>query len=704
MNSSPLLVSASLLAILLFVSPSPVFAFPAPSTATAVSPAQAPATSPAQRGFLADVEDFGDLDLASLLDVEVQTGGGFKRRLSEVPAVVEVFSREDIVRFGVRDLNELMFRLTGVYSHPANLETIVAPPVSIRGGGVSDKILIIVDDHPLLDEFEKYAAYAIPIDSIERVEFLRGPAAVLYGSSAMAGVVRIVTRRGDRTGGSGTVLVSPWKQGGEVSAAGTYGRDDPEDWSIRLDLQTRQSELIPIEIAEDSVGASGTYPRQVTYISTLATVRRGGWYFRQQNHLIQTRIIGLQARFDFETGPSTLQYHGGELGYSRRQGRWSWALSSALDYRERRIDIGYLPPFAFAGREGEELRTVISFDGIVLTNNASVGYEAEQWNLLAGARYRYLRSLDFGFHLADGTPHPLTASDDVIAYVHDVNLFGQGSYSPFQSITLLTGVRFSYYDRGTENFIELTPEQQDPEALFIPMGRAGIVWKPVDVFSAKALYGRSFRLPSMFESYPLIRGIISVATDLEPEVQDTFELAADLKPDPTVFLRANTFFNQIADAIEFSDRGVGDAWRYRNQDLRYYTYGVESTLQWLPTKWVQLFGSATFSRGYWEDDRPLDGMPSLIAKGGATFWAFDRRLLLTPFGWYTGPRYESRGSTTWHLATRWQVRDWIAVLGSADNVFNREVYSPYYDGLGNPAIAGQIREGRVVRVGLSADF
>lgn len=72
-----------------------------------------------------------------------------------------------------------------------------AGSISLRGlSGSSARLMVMIDGHPqyagifghpIADAYQSFLA--------ERVEVLRGPASVLYGSNAMGGVVNIVTRK-----------------------------------------------------------------------------------------------------------------------------------------------------------------------------------------------------------------------------------------------------------------------------------------------------------------------------------------------------------------------------------------------------------------------------------------------------------------------------------------------------------------------------
>ena len=116
-------------------------------------------------------------------------------RASAVLADVTVITREDIERSAGRTLSELIARQAGIQTS-ANGGLGKSSSLFIRGTE-SRHVLFLVDGvrytsattgTPPLD--------TIPLESIERIEVLKGPASALYGSDAVGGVVQIFTRRG----------------------------------------------------------------------------------------------------------------------------------------------------------------------------------------------------------------------------------------------------------------------------------------------------------------------------------------------------------------------------------------------------------------------------------------------------------------------------------------------------------------------------
>jgi len=63
-------------------------------------------------------------------------------------------------------------------------------------GGESDYVLVLLDGIPLNDPGGAIDLSGLTMESVERIEVVRGPASGLYGSDAVAGVVQIITRSG----------------------------------------------------------------------------------------------------------------------------------------------------------------------------------------------------------------------------------------------------------------------------------------------------------------------------------------------------------------------------------------------------------------------------------------------------------------------------------------------------------------------------
>ena len=148
-------------------------------------------------------------------------------RLVETPASLVVLGPEALGATGASRLDDALrqvvgfslFRRTG--SRTANP---TAQGVSLRGLGASgaSRALVLVDGQPLNDPFGGWVYWSrVPRDAIGGVEVVRGGVSDLYGSTALGGVVQVLTR--------------PLPAGSELRAEASAGNEGTLDGSLAVD-------------------------------------------------------------------------------------------------------------------------------------------------------------------------------------------------------------------------------------------------------------------------------------------------------------------------------------------------------------------------------------------------------------------------------------------------------------------------------------
>ncbi|MXR36380.1 TonB-dependent receptor domain-containing protein [Craterilacuibacter sinensis] len=116
--------------------------------------------------------------------------------VSKVLSDVTVITREEIEETGATQLTELLARQPGV-EVASNGGMGTSSSVFMRGAN-SNHTLILVDGMRIVSASAGTTALQqIPLDLIDRVEILRGPASSLYGADAIGGVIQIFTRKGE---------------------------------------------------------------------------------------------------------------------------------------------------------------------------------------------------------------------------------------------------------------------------------------------------------------------------------------------------------------------------------------------------------------------------------------------------------------------------------------------------------------------------
>lgn len=113
----------------------------------------------------------------------------------ETPAAIEVLHADDLQKTGATSVQEALKFSTGIITHaqgPRNIsQGAMTSKAVIRG--VEKGTLVLVDGVPI-NQGGRYNLEDIPVESIDRVEVVRGGGAVLYGSEANGGVINIITK------------------------------------------------------------------------------------------------------------------------------------------------------------------------------------------------------------------------------------------------------------------------------------------------------------------------------------------------------------------------------------------------------------------------------------------------------------------------------------------------------------------------------
>src|SRR2546426_28655 len=100
-------------------------------------------------------------------------------------------------------------------------------------GGQSNYVKVLVDGVPLNQPGGSYDFANLTTDNVDRIEVLRGPASVLYGSDAVTGVVQIFTRRGAEPSRA-TAALEAGTYGARHGIAGVSGGGPGASYSVSL--------------------------------------------------------------------------------------------------------------------------------------------------------------------------------------------------------------------------------------------------------------------------------------------------------------------------------------------------------------------------------------------------------------------------------------------------------------------------------------
>ena len=161
---------------------------------------------------------------AERLDTVVVTAGRVEEKARNVTQSVIVISREEIVKNQYQDLGGIL------RNHGLQVDGFAAnsslSQISIRGirspamgTDLQSAVLVLVDGRRV----GTANLAMIPLVNAERVEIIKGPASVQYGTSAIGGVVNVITRRGPGTASAKAAAASAELGGGSYATYKALG-------------------------------------------------------------------------------------------------------------------------------------------------------------------------------------------------------------------------------------------------------------------------------------------------------------------------------------------------------------------------------------------------------------------------------------------------------------------------------------------------
>lgn len=457
----------------------------------------------------------GDSEVDETEEQMVVTASAVAQSLKDAPASISVITHEDLEKKPVQNLKEVLREVSGLQ---LTNESDNRQGISIRGLGSGYTLILVdgkrVNSRNALFRHNDFDLSWIPVESIERIEVVRGPMSSLYGSDALGGVVNIITRKTGKT----------WH--------GTLSADT-----------TVQEHRDRGDSGNGNVFASGPL------IDDLLGVRVYGALAKRMKDEASSsgdsRIEGYTSRnanVEFTLTPDKDQEI--TFGYGLdRQDRDSDSLAKNRMVRES-YSLGHNSRWGL-------LNTELRFYGANIQNKNSDTITSKN-NTLDGKVMLPLSSynqyLTFGGEyrndkLNDGVNMINSGSTQANQYA----LFMEDEWRIVESLALTGGARMDHH----ENYgIHWSP-------------RAYLVWNPTDSVTLKGGWASAFKAPSLLQLSPdwqtrSCRGSCSIvgSKDLKPETSKNVELGIYYAGQEglleEVTASATVFQNDIDDMITYT--------------------------------------------------------------------------------------------------------------------------------------------------------
>jgi iron complex outermembrane receptor protein len=166
------------------------------------------------------------------MNIEVTSVSRKAQNLSRTPAAVYVITQEDIRRSGAATIPDVLRMAPGVQVAQIDANRWA---ISVRGFNdlYSNKLLVLVDGRTVYSPGFSgvfWDEINVPLDTIERIEVVRGPGGSVWGANAVNGVINIITKNSSQTQGGYALAGAGSEQtagdevryGGRLGTAGYY--------------------------------------------------------------------------------------------------------------------------------------------------------------------------------------------------------------------------------------------------------------------------------------------------------------------------------------------------------------------------------------------------------------------------------------------------------------------------------------------------
>jgi len=641
------------------------------------------------QSFAQDTEELVTMSLEDLLNMDVITVSKSAEKLSDAPGVISVVSKQEIQMFGGTTLKDILERVPGLIGSTVYMtdRSTLAP----RGDQVlasSSHVLFLINGRPVRESLEggiKSEIYeAFPVNIIEKIEVIRGPGSVLYGSNAFSAVINVITEEAVRTGAEVTGLA------GEESAYGGMGKVSVKAGDFSLIAAGRQFEKAEWKTEV----AHGNYyhpmlPADTTLFYDITIPNKGTGAYLGMNFK-DLKVMAAYTKWthsyfvdDYAT-VIPVPTHGdvewdklfANLGYSLMVSD-KWNMDFNVTYNKSTFEASSWPSSSRNSYEvvGEWTNFYKPMDNL---------------GIVFGGLYNY-------FQGEEETPADGLITD---GNRYSVGAYAQVDWRVIEPLKLIGGLQAN--------------KVQDIDLNAVP--RLGLIWNVVDRLSVKALYSQAFRAPSINElsiNFPQMQG----NPDLTPEKVSTVDVGVNYQGEQGQ-AGINFFYSDMTDLI-YQDRS-GAVPTYMNGDEVTFM-GAELEGKYYITRNLLVLGSALYQENENQDgEENVTPIANLGVKFGVGYTA-DNGITASLFNIYQADldeKYDSQynpATEAYNLLNahvkyninnllKIQELQHLSLFIQADNILDEELWLPDWGLLKEPAKTIPVNQGRAVYVGLSAAF
>lgn len=573
--------------------------------------------------------DLYNMSLEDLLNIELETGSFLSLDLQNSSVSMTIISAEQIEASGARHLTEALEIYVPGFQYLINKWNGLIWGMRGVVGDRNTKFIYLVNGHKMNTESRDGAITELDLgllDDVERIEVLRGPAGLVYGSGAIAGVINVVTKEHDKTTASASAKMSILGEGQigkELQASGAVKIN--EDVSVKIDLGYRDSDGIGVDRSllwgapnwpyhmiynkEDSATIANGIPTYASAYSTTGNYKVAG-DIKYKNLRVYTRYTDQTSayggmfykRLGAELFNRNYNYKNisNQATYSLPVGENEILFRAGADFNTNSIAVDFLDSL----NNVDSVFTLETFGESRYNVGATYIFTSkERFQFAAGYEFRYYdigKGMD-GKNEVNENPLHLVVSE--VDYTYS-SLFTEGIFDISDKFSAHFGLR---YDSHTRTALH--------GGVFSP--KAGLVYKPAEKHSIKLVYQQSanngtadsyehnrnsirpdgtvmydhhYLNPTSHNEWDIVIGATTEDLhDLKPEKTRSLELMSYHQIGENLIILPSFSYNSITDLFVWQEKlsRMVNAGDYNSSnidiDVQYsdknYTIGVNHTIQ-----------------------------------------------------------------------------------------------------------------------------
>ena len=520
------------------------------------------------------------------------------------PAVVEIIDANQIKDYGIRTLGEALSITSGFYI--AKREWGHQPFLR----GIPDSFLFLYDSVPMTSDSTKSIFpldEELSLDFVKQIEIIKGPASVLWGPDAFAGLVNIVPITGKDLDGVklnfriGTpnhekrITLSLGKNFGIWDGFAAFSATSNQPFYDKYTVLKCGNDIACTKQYTIGNGEldNSKYFEAIFNFSWKDWLKFSGRWSTATNRY----VVGEMDSEKLWPAKKKMPFRFIRLEAKKEFGKYNFRLSSyysKIPYEEQLVDISW-------------------------HSNSHVYYgeifiDRKFWDSTAlftiGASYRY-NKITGAVISKSYLPDYLQPGNPIFTPIINQKDFDTNLYSIYgqlrkhwKYLEVWAGLRFDNHSQY-DNTISYN---------------LGLRWYPNNKWNTKLLLGTAYRTP--YNTQLVNR------TDLEPEKIQNLTLELDYHPFDNFEIKLTGFWNYIKNHVsEDPTGGLSDS---SSQNI----YGIETSIKWKPTYWINFWFNSTLFNNY-GDDEYYKMLDYIIIEPDGSFKPF-YSLWKTPFE--TGPK------------------------------------------------------------------